>query len=415
MFTETRGQKRDREAFLAGDADKLKQKDFNWNVAAEKVKEWYKEKSDFGIDNGKLDAGKAAMYLKDYHYPNANYDDLFLVSVEALNKLSSDWGFKDKNLEVLNDVRNGRYDSETSEDLLNRIETAANAIDTDKYNDLISKAMDKWLEVDNGLYLLDSVYSYGDTSGIVGWFDNTDFEPDYAYDIDENEGILDAARRLKFNKKTDHWVTTETGSHLMIRGGKVVGGAGGKLNGMTGESRSKHILNGHTAADVINAIRNNTEIKDAWNASVDEVKSMPEKDFRRLIDGLDNVKYHHEGKLLEAKRNGNPKLIKFAEDTVKLHSDAVDSEHSVSRNNKLQESNVRHDALMYALKGDGKKAVSDRMDKANELIKEGRRVDSQKSMVHHLKKVSALLDSINDDDDPDTSGIVGWFDNSEVA
>ena len=102
MFTETRGQKRDREAFLAGDA----------------------------------------------------------------------------NITTLNEVIAGKHDALGSESLLNLIENAANSIDTDKYNDLISKAMDKWLEVDNGLYLLDSAYREDDTSGIMGWFDNTDNEPD---------------------------------------------------------------------------------------------------------------------------------------------------------------------------------------------------------------------------------------------
>lgn len=48
---------------------------------------------------------------------------------------------------------------------------------------------------------------------------------------------LDATGRLKFNKKTDHWVTTETGSHLMIRGGNVVAGAGGKFNGKPSTSK----------------------------------------------------------------------------------------------------------------------------------------------------------------------------------
>lgn len=68
----------------------------------------------------------------------------------------------------------------------------------------------------------------------------SELDCDSLYYFDENEDILDAARRLKFNKKTDHWVTTETGSHLMIRGGKVVGGAGGKLNGLRkGDNQAK--------------------------------------------------------------------------------------------------------------------------------------------------------------------------------
>lgn len=74
-------------------------------------------------------------------------------------------------IDMLNSVIKGDYDNETSEDLLTRIETAANAIDSTQYDDLISKAMDKWLEVDNKAYLLDSV---DDTSGIMGWFDNTE-------------------------------------------------------------------------------------------------------------------------------------------------------------------------------------------------------------------------------------------------
>lgn len=45
---------------------------------------------------------------------------------------------------------------------------------------------------------------------------------------------LRAGNRLRIGDESKHWVTTEGGSHLLIDGsGKIVAGAGGKLNGMT--------------------------------------------------------------------------------------------------------------------------------------------------------------------------------------
>lgn len=52
-----------------------------------------------------------------------------------------------------------------------------------------------------------------------------------AGEILDSAELLDDAKRPAFDPKTDRWVTTRSGSHLMIRGGSVVGGAGGKLNG----------------------------------------------------------------------------------------------------------------------------------------------------------------------------------------
>jgi len=80
------------------------------------------------------------------------------------------------NIDMLKAVIKGDYDNESSEDLLTRIETAMNGVSFDydaiMLDSLVSKAMDKWLEVDNKAYLLDSV-DFDDTSGIMGWFDNT--------------------------------------------------------------------------------------------------------------------------------------------------------------------------------------------------------------------------------------------------
>lgn len=55
-------------------------------------------------------------------------------------------------IEILNSVITGDYDSEDSEELFNRIETASNSIDSTKYDSLISQAMDKWFERDNAIY-----------------------------------------------------------------------------------------------------------------------------------------------------------------------------------------------------------------------------------------------------------------------
>lgn len=85
------------------------------------------------------------------------------------------------NIDMLKAVINGDYDNESSEALLNRIETAMNGVSFDydaiMLDGLVSKAMDKWLEVDNKVYLLDSV----DTSGIIGWFDNTRDDSDICW------------------------------------------------------------------------------------------------------------------------------------------------------------------------------------------------------------------------------------------
>ena len=50
---------------------------------------------------------------------------------------------------------------------------------------------------------------------------------------ENDEIVFDSAYtgEKKYNPKTDRWVTTETGSRLLLRGGYVIGGAGGKLNG----------------------------------------------------------------------------------------------------------------------------------------------------------------------------------------
>jgi len=50
-------------------------------------------------------------------------------------------------IDMLNAVIKGDYDHESPQELLNRIETAANAIDTDRYDGLIGQAMEKWLFV----------------------------------------------------------------------------------------------------------------------------------------------------------------------------------------------------------------------------------------------------------------------------
>jgi hypothetical protein len=54
-----------------------------------------------------------------------------------------------------------------------------------------------------------------------------------ADEFDDYEVIFDKvySGEKKYNPKTDRWVTTETGSRLLIRGEHVIGGAAGKLNG----------------------------------------------------------------------------------------------------------------------------------------------------------------------------------------
>jgi hypothetical protein len=94
-----------------------------------------------------------------------------------------------------------------------------------------------WLRI-NGLDMpVSKAKAYLKSKGVT--FDEADEDEDgYEYEYEENDVpdialgdvVLDFAGP-KYNPKTDHWVTTEKGSHLMIRGGNVVGGAGGKLDG----------------------------------------------------------------------------------------------------------------------------------------------------------------------------------------
>lgn len=60
-----------------------------------------------------------------------------------------------------------------------------------------------------------------------------DWDGDEDEDKDEDGVVFDSAYtgEKKFNPKTDRWVTTGTGSRLLVRGERVIGGAGGKLNG----------------------------------------------------------------------------------------------------------------------------------------------------------------------------------------
>jgi hypothetical protein len=84
--------------------------------------------------------------------------DLF-TSTRGQEKDRAKFLAQNQHLEMLKAVIAGDYDSEDSEPLLNRIETAANSIDSVVNDSLISQAMDKWLELDNRVYMLDSVMS----------------------------------------------------------------------------------------------------------------------------------------------------------------------------------------------------------------------------------------------------------------
>lgn len=84
--------------------------------------------------------------------------DLF-TSTRGQEKDRAKFLEQNKHLDMLKAVIAGDYDSEDSEPLLNRIETAANSIDSVVNDALISQAMDKWLELDNRVYMLDSVMS----------------------------------------------------------------------------------------------------------------------------------------------------------------------------------------------------------------------------------------------------------------
>lgn len=82
---------------------------------------------------------------------------------------------------------------------------------------------------------------------------------DYALDgVEDDEGgpefaLDDAGNRIPYNPKTDRWRSLPSGSKILIRGDRVIGGAGGKLN--TPETKKLHTVSSARYAKGKNVVR----------------------------------------------------------------------------------------------------------------------------------------------------------------
>ncbi len=272
-------------------------------------------------------------------------------------------------IDLLNSVINGDYDNETDNqkliELADKIEKEAETIIT----------------------------FYGGTLDAVA--DNFEFETD-----DDGFIIPITLDSINYNPKTDKWVTTESGSHLLIRKGKVAAGAGGKFNGQSYRTKvdksNTHKLKGHSVAHAINELENDYGTsKDVWNAKAKDVQAMSDHHFKKLVDNLENSNYHTEATLLKAKRHGNKKLIDMARSAMR-------EINSSSNYDSKRLAQIKRDAVDTYLQG--KDAVSDRIKHADKRIKEKGVSNSVKivesTFKTHLTHLSTLdsvtLDSVSD-------------------
>jgi hypothetical protein len=184
-------------------------------------------------------------------------------------------------------------------------------------------------------------------------------------------------------------VTTETGSHLLIRGGKVVGGAGGKLNGKASTSKrtiAENDLNKALSKVVVDTPK--IEVKKGFTA----------KPARRAKDSF-SVATEANDKLTAGQMDSLAMVVSGYKNTR--------NEGHIMTKSQLKLFETLADVGAKASHIMGTISIGDKKDM------------NTREARSHLKKLG-LLDSIDDDyydDDhePDTSGIVGWFDNSEVA